>query len=155
MFMNVTVRNFGAYSETFNTTTSANETVIRTDSVTLASGLNTMLTLVWNVSGFPSGNYMVKSYVEPVGGETNTSDNTYVYGRVTVVRRGDINSKIPNMPEGKVDMWDIAAVAHPFGTHHGNSLWNGNADITGVTPGLPDGAVDMRDVSLVARSFGT
>jgi hypothetical protein len=154
-FINVTVRNFGTYTETFNTTTSANDTVIHTDSVTLASGFNALLSLVWNVSGFSIGNYIIASYAEPVGGETNTSDNTYVYGQVTVARRGDINSRMPNTPDGKVDMWDIAAVAHPFGTHPGDNLWNGNADITGVTPGLPDRTVDMRDVSIVARGFGT
>jgi hypothetical protein len=154
MFINVTVRDFGTYSETFNVTTSANNTVIYTDSIILASGLDTLLTLLWNASGFPIGSYTIKSYAEPVSGENDTSDNTYIFGQVTVAKKGDINSKTPNTPDGKVDMWDIAAVARPFSAHAGDSLWNGNADITGPIVGLPDNVIDMRDISTVARSFG-
>lgn len=154
MFINVTIRDFGSYNETFNVTTSVNNTVIHTDSISLASGFDTLLTLLWNASGFPMGNYTLKSYAEPVDGETNTSDNTCTFGQVTVAEKGDINSKTPNTPDGRVDMWDIAAVARPFGVHAGDSLWNGNADITGPVLGLPDNIIDMRDISTVARSFG-
>jgi hypothetical protein len=143
------------HAETFDTTTFANETVIDTHSVTLASGVSRLLTLVWNVSGLPMSNLIIRSYAEPVSGETNTSDNTYIFGQVTVAKRGDINSKTPNTPDGRVDMWDIAAVARPFDAHVGDSLWNGNADITGPVLGLPDNITDMRDISVVARSFGT
>jgi hypothetical protein len=154
MFINVTVRDFGTYSETFNVTTSANNTVIHTDSIILASGLDTLLTLLWNASGLPMGSYTIKSCAEPVNGENDTSDNTYIFGQVTVAKKGDINSKTPNTPDGRVDMWDIAAVARPFSAHAGDSLWNGNADITGPVLGLPDNVIDMRDISTVARSFG-
>ena len=154
-FINVTVLNFGEYSETFNTTTAANDIVIHADSVSLASGFSAMLSFLWNVSSFPVGVYVVESFAEPVGGETITSNNAYVFGQISVAKRGDINSNVPDSPDGRVDMKDVAAVARPFGMHYGDDLWNGNADITGVTLGLPDGIIDMRDISLVARNFGT
>jgi hypothetical protein len=154
MFINVTVKNFGIYGETFNTITYANDTAVNTTFVTLASGNEMLLPLVWNTSGFLMGAYTVKSYAEPVSGETDVSDNILIFGQVAVAKIGDINSRVPNTPDGKVDMFDIAAVARPFGMQPGGSLWNGNADITGTTLGLPDNKIDMRDIALVAKSFG-
>lgn len=153
MFFNVKVRNFGEYTETINISTTANETIIFNDSITLSSGSSLLLPVFWNASGFSIGKYTIEAYAEPVVGETSISDNACIFWQVTVAKNGDINSNILNTPDGRVDMWDIAAVARQFGTHSGDGLWNGNADITGVTLGLPDGVIDMRDVSIVARSF--
>jgi hypothetical protein len=144
MFINVTVRNFGAYGETFNTTTSANDTVMHTDSVTLASGLDALLSLVWNASGFSIGNYTIKSYADPVGGETNTTDNSLT--SPTTVMVGMPGDVVP--PYGVVDMKDIAYVAKRFGATPSASLWDPNADFDG------SGKVDMKDIAIVAKNFG-
>jgi hypothetical protein len=154
MFINVTVKNFGTYSETFNTITYANDTAIHADAVSLASGQGAELSLFWNTSSFLMSKYLIRSYAEPVSLEADVSDNTGTFGLVTVAKRGDITSVTPNVPDGKVDMRDLAAVARPFGMRPGGSLWNGNADITGITLGLPDNVINMRDVSWVAINFG-
>lgn len=60
---------------------------------------------------------------------------------------GDITG--PNgLPDGRVDMRDIAVIARCFGSAPGSSNWNPNADIN------DDGAVNMRDIALIARQFG-
>jgi hypothetical protein len=144
MFINITVSNFGRYSETFNTTTSANDTVIYTNSVALASGFNALQSFVWNVSGFSIGNYIIKSYAEPVGGETNTTDNNFT--SPTTVMVGMAGDVVP--PYGVIDMKDIAYVAKRFGSIPSAPLWDPNADIDGSEK------VDMKDISIVARGFG-
>ena len=50
--------------------------------------------------------------------------------------------------DGKVNMKDIAIVAHAFGTHEGDGRWNPLADVNG------DGYVNLFDIALVAKDFG-
>jgi hypothetical protein len=60
---------------------------------------------------------------------------------------GDING--PNgLPDGKVDMRDLAYIAKCFGSQPGSSRWDPKADING------DGKVDMKDIGLAAKNFG-
>ena len=154
MFINVTVRDFGIYDETFNTTTYANSTAIRTDSITLASGQDAVLTFPWNCSGFLLGNYTLRAYTQPVNGETSIDDNNYTYGPVIVAKRGDITGRY-RLPDGKVDIMDVSAVARSFGTKLGDKWFNPEADVTGILQGLPDNKIDIRDVSTIAKCFGT
>jgi hypothetical protein len=149
------VKNYGTFTETFDTITYANSTVVQTESVMLESGANRTLFIMWNTTSFAKGIYEIRSYATAVAGENDTSDNTYIDGYVIVSVKCDISSRTPNFPDGQVNMADIAATAKAFGTSPGDNLWNANADISGVTIGLPDSTVDMRDVSLVAKHFGT
>ena len=80
--------------------------------------------------------------------ETNTSDNLYVGGLVRVVVPGDVTSPTPNVPEGKVDMRDIGAVAGKFGSKPSSPNWDPNKDVNN------DGTVNMRDVGIAATNFG-
>ena len=155
MFINVSARDFGIFSETFNVTSYANSIALRTDSVTLTSGEGVTWGFMWNTTGFALGNFIIQSYATPVDGETNTTDNTFIFGQIAIGKKGDISSIVFGVPEGRVDMRDIAAVARPFGTHLGDALWYSNADISGTVLGIPDNTIDMRDVSIVARNFGT
>jgi hypothetical protein len=66
---------------------------------------------------------------------------------------GDITGPIIAMPDGKVDIRDIAYVAKQFGTNTNSSNWNPTADLTGPG-GVPDGKVDIRDIAYVAKQFG-
>jgi hypothetical protein len=83
----------------------------------------------------------VSSDVEP----TNNSKSKNL---VIVAGSADVNG------DGRVDMVDIAMVAHAFGTREGNTRWNPAADISSVEKGVPDGEVDMFDVAMVSHSFG-
>lgn len=142
-FVNVTVRNFGGHSETFNTTTFANDTVIHTDSVTLARGSNTILTFLWNATVL-KGNYTLSAYAWPVPNETDTMNNNFTSPLMVMIGiPGDVVS-----PFGVVDMKDIAYVAKRFGTIPSAPLWDPIADFDS------SGKVDMKDIAVVARNFG-
>jgi hypothetical protein len=154
--INVTVENQGEYIEAFNVTLYANITSIATQTVTLTSGNSTTITFTWNTTGFAKGNYTIWAYAESVPGETDTADNTLTDGWVAVAMIGDITGKTEHLldfiPDGKVDMKDVAIVAKYFGQNVPPAP--SNCDITGPTLGVPDGKIDMRDIGLVARHFG-
>jgi hypothetical protein len=58
------------------------------------------------------------------------------------------------VPDGKVDIRDVAVVARAFGNKVYEYGYDSNADVTGPDD-EPDGKVDIRDVSFVAKAFGT
>jgi peptidoglycan/xylan/chitin deacetylase (PgdA/CDA1 family)/PKD repeat protein len=78
--INVTARNEGAMTETFNITTYYNNNEIGTQTVTdLASGANRTLTFGWNTSAVPFGDYTISARYT-----IDKADNTYVDGTVTI-----------------------------------------------------------------------
>jgi outer membrane protein assembly factor BamB len=125
-----------------------------TQTVTLSFGNSTNITFTLNTTPlFAKGNYTISAYAQPVPGETNIADNNFTEGMVTVAMVGDLTG--PNgVPDGKVDIRDIALVAKAFGSAPGMPGWNANVDITGSVYGVPDGKVDIRDIALVAKHFG-
>jgi hypothetical protein len=152
--ISVTVADRGNSIETFNLTAYANTTIIATQNITLPSGNSTTVMFSWNTTAFAKGNYTISAYSLPVPGETSTADNNLTGGWVFVSMVGDLTGPIPFVPDGKVDIRDIAVVAKAFGSAPGMPLWNVNCDITGPTPGVPDGKVDIRDIAVVAKHFG-
>ena len=52
---------------------------------------STILTFTWTSRGFAEGNYTISAYAEPVPGETDTADNTFIDGSVRVSVPGDID----------------------------------------------------------------
>jgi len=125
---------------------------IETKIVTLSSRDSTTVAFTLNTTGVAKGNYTITAYAEPVLGETDTTDNTYVDGWIIVAMVGDLTGP-EGVPDGKCDMRDVYVVARAFGTWPGHPRWNPNADITGPQ-GVPDEKVDMRDIFVVARNFG-
>ncbi|MEM3011115.1 MAG: NosD domain-containing protein [Candidatus Bathyarchaeia archaeon] len=151
----VVAQNIGSFAETFNVTLYVNMSVVGSRIITLESGCFETLMFLWNTSTWPKGNYVLSAFAQPVSGETETADNTYIYGNVTVSIIGDISSVLhPNVPDGKVDMADIGAVARLFGIGFPDPAYNLNYDITGLQTGLADGKIDMMDIGTVARHFG-
>jgi hypothetical protein len=84
MNINVTITNQGDYSETFNVTLYANTTEIGRQEITLASGSSISLTFSWDTTDFARGNYTIWAYAEPVPDETETANNTFTDGIITV-----------------------------------------------------------------------
>jgi len=85
--INVTARNEGTETETFNVTAYSNTTAIETRAVTnLASNVETTLTFNWNTTNVTLGNYTIKAVASAVPGETDTADNTYIDGSVKLVK---------------------------------------------------------------------
>jgi len=109
-------------------------------SVTLEAGASVPFTFTWNTSGFVKGNYTISAYATPVPSETDTTDNTYTDGLITVVTPGDVNA------DRMVDVTDAAGVsAHWYpGPPIGPLGFDSNLDINN------DGAVDVLDAAIVS-----
>jgi len=147
--INVTVANYGDYTETFNVTLYANATVIATiENISLANATLKTVAFVWNTTGFVKGNYTIWAYATPVPGETDTADNTLIDGTVLVTFPGDVNG------DGKVRVDDVLAIALHFGTDQGgppNSngyIYDANCDIN------DDLKIRVDDVLTAALNFG-
>jgi hypothetical protein len=143
MHVNVTVVNNGDLPESFIVTAKADGNVIGTQNVVnLPPTGSTVLSFLWNTSGYAIGNYTLSAVAGPVPGETNIADNTLVDGIVKVTIIGDING------DDKVDMKDIGRAARAFGTDFGDSDYDPNADLN------DDHKIDMKDIGTAARHFG-
>ena len=83
--INVTVVNEGTEKETFNVTVYYDDTAIGTQTVTeLASDASQSLTFNWDTTDVTAGTYTIKASATTVPGETDTTDNTYTDGDVTL-----------------------------------------------------------------------
>jgi len=85
MDLNVSVSNWGNFTETFNVTVYANATRVATlTNLTLPAHNSTTVSCTWNTVYSASGTYTVSAYAWPVPSETNTADNTFTDGTVQV-----------------------------------------------------------------------
>jgi len=150
--MSITTANHGIYTETFDVTVYANETIIATlNDTTLTNGTFATTTFTWNTSGCAKGNYTIVAVAETVPGEIFTADNTYVDSLVAVAMVGDINA------DGKVDVKDVFKVAKAYGSYGPDFLypsspphpnWNAVCDINN------DKKVDVKDYYIVCKHYG-
>jgi hypothetical protein len=136
MNITVTAKNYGIYTESFNTTAYLNANALQTKTATLESGASTTIIFTWNTKGFAYGNYTISAHAWPVPGETDTTNNTYTYGTVKVTIPGDVNG------DGKVDISDLIAIA--FNWNRPVPPAPTNADI------CDDGKIDILDLMEVA-----
>jgi len=69
---------------------------------------------------------------------------------------GDLTGGTPNaldfVPDGKVDIVDVAIAARYFGQNAPPAP--PNCDVTGPTISVPDGKIQIDDVATVAKYFG-
>lgn len=138
----ITIGNTGGYTETFDTTVYANQTIIATlVNTTLASGIFTDITFTWDTTGLDYGNYTLSAYAWPVPSEINTSDNTYLGGTVLVTIPGDINGDFT------VDIFDAIKLAGVYDSAATSANWNPNADLNG------DGTVDIFDAIILSSHY--
>ena len=138
----VLVAEKGDYAETFNVTAYANSTVIGTQQVSLNATDQMTLTFTWNTTGFAYGNYTISTCVSLVTGETNTANNTFTGGKVTVTIPGDVDGN------GVVNMSDIITILKAFGSTIGQPHYNPNCDIAN------NGKIDLNDLIIALRNFG-
>ena len=138
--IDVTVRNQGDYSETFNLTLYANTTVISTiQNIVLPSATSTTRTFTWDTTGFAKGNYTISAYASPVPSETNTGNNNLINGDITITVAGDANG------DHSCDMADISLIIDWF--MKGPPNWNPNCDVNN------DLTIDMLDISIAIDNF--
>jgi hypothetical protein len=85
--INVTVANLGNVTETFTASAYYNSTLIGTVPITdLASNSQLMVTIPWNTTGVPNGNYTITGVASAVPYESNLALNVYVDGVVQVIQ---------------------------------------------------------------------
>jgi hypothetical protein len=140
--INVTVANQGSLAETFNVTVYANTTSIATQTVTLTSGNSTTITFTWNTTGFAKGNYTISAYATPIPGETDTDDNRFTDGVVTVTIAGDLDGNLA------VQLVDLVILAKAYGSKPSEPPWNPNADLD------DNGVVGLTDLVTLAKNYG-
>jgi parallel beta-helix repeat protein len=145
--MNVTAANQGSYVESFfdvyvYASNLSSTYQIGLQTITLNPYETAVLTFTWDTHDLAKGNYTLWAYAEPVVNETETADNTYTDGVVTISAQGDINA------DGIIDIFDITTVALAFNSIPGDSNWNPVADINS------DNIVDIFDIVVVALHFG-
>jgi len=142
VILNVTVENQGDYTETLNITAYANATIIQTQTILLASGNYSYVTLLWNTTSFPKGNYTLSVTVDLVPGETDTVDNLLIDSWVLVTIPGDADG------DRDVDIFDIVLVAIFYGLDELDPQFNPNCDLN------CDGYIDIFDIVLAAGHYG-
>jgi len=144
LYVNVTVRNEGNLTETFDITLYYDDTPIETLTVNdLEPNMEFTITFEWHTTGVaPCQTYNISATAHPVTYETDLTDNIGYGGAVKVKMLGDINS------DGVIDIRDVAEVGRAFASYTGHPRWNPQADLN------LDGYVDIRDIALVGRNFG-
>jgi hypothetical protein len=141
--VNVTVQNKGNFTEIFNVTAFASGKVFGSLlSVTLSNGTSTTITFTWNTTGYAKGNYTIKAYASPVRGETDTADNTLVYGTVKVTIPGDVDGNF------LVDIYDVTAICICYDAKIGDPNYDPNCDLDGK------GIIDIFDVTTACLTYG-
>lgn len=99
----------------------------------------------------PMDNYTISANATVVEGDTDPDNNLYtcegIIARVHLV--ADVSSSTPGVPDGVVNIKDIAYLISYFNTKPDNMNWNPDADFTG------DGVVNMRDIALAIQNFNT
>jgi hypothetical protein len=84
--INVTVANLGNVSETFTASAYYNSTLIGSMPITgLASKSQLTVTIPWNTTGVPEGNYTITGVASTVPYESNLANNVYVDGVVQII----------------------------------------------------------------------
>jgi hypothetical protein len=141
--VNVTAKNLGSVSESFNVTVYCDTNLTGTTLVVnLASGAELTLTFAWNTTLFaPFHNYTVRGETSVVPSDINTTNNAYVDGTIEIRIFGDVDGN------EKVNIQDIVAAARAFGSSPGKQRWNPYADVN------DDNIVNIKDMLFVAKNF--
>ncbi len=83
--INVTVRNAGTETESFNVSAYCNESLIETQPVTdLSPDHKLSIIFLWDTTNQTSGSYVIKAEAEPVADENNLANNVYTYNSIEV-----------------------------------------------------------------------
>src|SRR5271157_2815955 len=141
--INVTAANRVSVPEQdFSLTAYANASVMDTKTISLPSDDSMTVTFSRNTTGFARGNYTITAVAESTFDETNTTNNTFDAGSVTVTVPGDIDGN------GKVNLADLVHLALAYGSQQGQARWSANADID------CNGIVDVSDLNILAQHYG-
>jgi len=142
LHVNVTVANYGEFLESLNVVLCANSSILLSQGIYLESKASKTITFMWNTTGFVYGNYIIWAYVSPILGETETSDNSFIGGNLTVTISGDVDGNF------EVDIFDITAICICYDSEIGEPLYQPNYDIDG------NGIIDIYDLVTACINYG-
>jgi hypothetical protein len=143
VYINVTVTNNGETTAIFNLTAHRDTNPIETKTnINLAPGATVSLIFTLDTTPLSKGVYTISTTAEPVPGETNIADNTFVDGTITETILGDVTGDF------KVDIIDIATIARAYGAYPGHPKWNPNADLD------DNNKIDIIDIAKAAKNYG-
>jgi hypothetical protein len=91
----------------------------------LDSGESKTVTFLLNSTGLPNGNYTLFANATTVPEETDTADNTCVYGWIYVVHPGDLDC------DGHVFLYDLTIIGTAWDSRPSDFNWDAGADIDG------------------------
>lgn len=140
--INVSVQNQGNLNQVFELTLYANTSVIQTLSIYLTNGSSTARTITWKTTGWTKGAYTLKAFVTIVPAETDTADNTFVYGIVKVTVPGDVDG------DRDIDIYDVVRITSSYNAIIGDPRYYANADIDG------NGIINIFDVVIATSRYG-
>jgi len=142
--INVTVKNEGDLTETFNVKAFYDTTLIGVLRIeNLPPNETSTVTFYWNTKeATPCRFYAILAEAGPVPFETDLTDNTLGGGNVKIRLMGDIDDN------GIIDMTDIGIACLAFGSTPSHPRWNPNVDVN------QDGKIDLEDLGLIAMNFG-
>jgi len=144
-YINVTVKNEGNYTETFNVTAYSDTDPIDTQTgITLSAGSNITLEFIWDLTGIAPGVYTIsaEATVVPLEVWPNLDDNTYIDGEVYVKIPGDVDG------DRDVDASDLSDLRNAYGFEPGDSNWDEDCDFNG------DNKVDASDLFDLGKNYG-
>jgi len=147
MRINVTVRNQGDLTETFNVTTYANDTSIQNKTITLTSKNSTTVTFSWSTTGFAKGNYTISAYAWPLPNEIDEGNNRLTNGSVLVSIPGDVDGDI-NGGQYDVFLYDAVKLLACYGFKEGDLGYQPNCDID------DDGRIFLYDAVILLSHYG-
>jgi len=139
--INATIANLGGFIETSQVSLFIGSTSVNVQSVTLAPGTSTTLTLTWNSTGQNPAIYPISVRVSLANGEFLTSNNV-LNSTLPLTFRGDVNR------DGKGNILDVNIVNSRFGTSSSSPNYLADADVN------HDGYINILDVNIVGADFG-
>jgi hypothetical protein len=143
----VTVSNLGDFTESnvLLTVQAVNKTTttIFTKSMTLLASIPTMVSFVWNVTGFSPARYTVSASIPPLPTESigNSLGHSLTYKSVAVYYAGDVKR------DGKVDIFDLSICAYAWQTTPSSPKYNGDCDVKRHY------IIDIFDMSVMASNW--
>jgi PKD repeat protein len=151
----ITIKNEGDLTETFfiavyadlDANVTGDEIIIERQTITLPYENSTTLDLTFQTQGVPKGKYTLTGYAPPLPNETDTADNTINSVWIIISIIGDLTGP-EGVPDGKVDIRDIAFLARLFGLNLSDPRFNANCDFNS------DGKLDIVDLAVIAREYG-
>jgi hypothetical protein len=142
--INVTAKNLGEFTESFEIKAYYNITLIGTISVTnLPPGNIYVAQFTLNTTSLPPCQiYVISGEATTVLYEYDDTNNLLENGLLKIRFIGDVNG------DDKVDLKDVYQVSLAFGSYPGHPRWDPACDIN------RDDAVDLKDVYTVSKNYG-